>query len=103
MPYITVGRENGANIDLYYKDWGLGQPVIRNRKIIELKSPEQKSEELRPGLKQKSRLNYIAVSNKNGSLALSGDLKTGPFGRIGNTALRDRRKNRNRPYIYTKT
>ena len=28
MPYITVGKENGANIDLYYKDWGSGQPVV---------------------------------------------------------------------------
>jgi len=22
MPYVTVGKENGANIDIYYKDWG---------------------------------------------------------------------------------
>jgi len=28
MPYITVGKENGANIDIYYKDWGSGQPVV---------------------------------------------------------------------------
>ena len=28
MPYITVGTENSANIDLYYKDWGKGQPVV---------------------------------------------------------------------------
>jgi non-heme chloroperoxidase len=28
MPYVTVGKENGANIDLYYKDWGTGQPVV---------------------------------------------------------------------------
>jgi non-heme chloroperoxidase len=28
MPYITVGRESGGNIDLYYKDWGNGQPVV---------------------------------------------------------------------------
>src|ERR1700678_2839051 len=28
MPYVTVGQENGANIDLYYKDWGKGQPVV---------------------------------------------------------------------------
>lgn len=28
MPYIKVGEENGARIDLYYKDWGEGQPVV---------------------------------------------------------------------------
>ena len=28
MPYITVGKENGANIDIYYKDRGSGQPVV---------------------------------------------------------------------------
>ena len=28
MPYITVGKENGENIDIYYKDWGSGQPIV---------------------------------------------------------------------------
>jgi len=28
MPYITVGKESSGNIDLYYKDWGQGQPVV---------------------------------------------------------------------------
>jgi len=28
MPYVTVGKENGTNIDIYYKDWGGGQPVV---------------------------------------------------------------------------
>jgi non-heme chloroperoxidase len=28
MPFVTVGQENSANIDLYYKDWGNGQPVV---------------------------------------------------------------------------
>src|SRR6266704_1266614 len=28
MPYITVGKENGANINIYYKDWGKGQPIV---------------------------------------------------------------------------
>jgi non-heme chloroperoxidase len=28
MPYVTVGKENSANIDLYYEDHGSGQPVI---------------------------------------------------------------------------
>jgi non-heme chloroperoxidase len=28
MPYVTVGRENSAAIDLYYEDHGLGDPVV---------------------------------------------------------------------------
>jgi non-heme chloroperoxidase len=28
MPSVTVGKENGANIDIYYKDWGKGQPIV---------------------------------------------------------------------------
>jgi non-heme chloroperoxidase len=28
MPYVKVGEENAASIDLYYKDWGAGQPVV---------------------------------------------------------------------------
>jgi len=28
MPYITVGKENGENIDIFYKDWGSGQPIV---------------------------------------------------------------------------
>jgi non-heme chloroperoxidase len=28
MPYITVGKENGANIEIYSKDWGSGQPIV---------------------------------------------------------------------------
>jgi pimeloyl-ACP methyl ester carboxylesterase len=28
MPYITVGKENSGNIDIYYEDHGTGQPVV---------------------------------------------------------------------------
>jgi non-heme chloroperoxidase len=28
MAYITVGRENSANIEIYYEDHGSGQPVV---------------------------------------------------------------------------
>lgn len=28
MPHITVGKENSANINLYYEDHGAGQPVV---------------------------------------------------------------------------
>ena len=28
MPYVTVGKENSSNIELYYMDWGKGQPVV---------------------------------------------------------------------------
>lgn len=26
MPYIKVGEEHSADINLYYKDWGEGSP-----------------------------------------------------------------------------
>jgi non-heme chloroperoxidase len=28
MPYVTVGKENGADIQLFYNDWGSGQPIV---------------------------------------------------------------------------
>jgi non-heme chloroperoxidase len=28
MPYVTVGKENSGNIDLYYEDHGTGSPVV---------------------------------------------------------------------------
>src|ERR1700746_2828164 len=28
MPYVTVGKENSGNIDLYYEDHGSGKAVV---------------------------------------------------------------------------
>jgi non-heme chloroperoxidase len=28
MPYVTIGQENSATIDLYYEDLGTGQPIV---------------------------------------------------------------------------
>jgi non-heme chloroperoxidase len=28
MPYITVGKETSGDIDLFYNDWGTGQPIV---------------------------------------------------------------------------
>jgi len=28
MPYLTVGKENSGNIDLYYEDHGSGKPIV---------------------------------------------------------------------------
>ncbi len=28
MPYVTVGKENSGNIEIYYEDHGSGQPVV---------------------------------------------------------------------------
>ena len=28
MPYVTVGKENGTDIDIYYEDHGSGKPII---------------------------------------------------------------------------
>jgi hypothetical protein len=28
MLYVTVGKENSGNIDIYYEDFGAGQPIV---------------------------------------------------------------------------
>jgi non-heme chloroperoxidase len=28
MPFVTVGKENGTNVDIFYKDFGTGQPIV---------------------------------------------------------------------------
>jgi len=28
MPYINVGKDNSETVNLYYKDWGRGQPIV---------------------------------------------------------------------------
>ena len=28
MPFISVGKENSQDIELHYKDWGSGQPIV---------------------------------------------------------------------------
>ncbi len=28
MPYINVGKENSGDIEIYYKDWRSGRPIV---------------------------------------------------------------------------
>lgn len=50
MPYVTVGKENGENIDIYYKDWGKDNPLCsvtagRSQRMIGIRRcffPEQR-------------------------------------------------------------
>jgi hypothetical protein len=34
MPFVTVGQENSAAIQLYYEDHGSGSPVVRTGRRI---------------------------------------------------------------------
>ena len=42
MPYVTVGKENSGNIEIYYKDWGSGQPWHTRRNVLGIGADRRK-------------------------------------------------------------
>jgi non-heme chloroperoxidase len=52
MPYVTVGKENAGDIDLYYGDHGSGQPVIPIHGPLSGASSEKQLHQLNPSLRR---------------------------------------------------
>ena len=54
MPYVTVGKDNSGNIDLYYEDHGSGKPVVLmihgdSDRIVPISASGQRTAKMVPG------------------------------------------------------